>query len=68
LSEGESEDEFVTSKVERNKYTNEIIDHEEEDIQEEDNMAGDFLIEEEEETQFMAVKPWLGAIKSPSDF
>ena len=27
-----------------------------------------FEIQYEEETEFMAVKPWLGAIKAPSDF
>lgn len=31
-------------------------------------MEGDFALENEQDNEFMAVKPWLGAIKEPSSF
>lgn len=57
--EEEEEDyDFVERRVEREV---------EEEVEEEE-VEGGFLIEEVEETEFMAVKPWLGAIRAPSDY
>ena len=68
ISEDE-EDDFVIKKTQRNIYEDENYETEEnieEDVEE--LKEGIFDYEEVENTEFMAVKPWLGAIKPPSDF
>ncbi len=54
-------DEYETQtkkKTNKDKYG-----YEEEEEVEQIAQEGDFVIEQEQDNEFMAVKPWLGAIK-----
>lgn len=57
---------FVQKKVKKDKYNN-TKEHVYEELVEEENSDGFKVIEQEEENEFMAVKPWLGAIRAPSN-
>ena len=76
LDNWDDEDEFVQKKVHRHKYADTLKEDgytetvEPEDVEEDDKENMGLFEEEEIECgdQFMAVKPWLGAIKAPSDY
>lgn len=62
----DEEEEFVHQKKRLHKYEE---DDEKEELSEERELKeGAFDIEMVEETEFMAVKPWLGAIRAPSNY
>lgn len=72
--EWDDEDEFVTRKTIRHKFADEIAQKGYSSVretgEEEEEESGGLFEEEEVEAgdEFMAVKPWLGAIKAPSDY
>lgn len=72
----EDEEEFVHKKSLRHKYADEFeqqgyttqIDKPKQNVEDKENTG--LFVEEEVDVgdEFMAVKPWLGAIKAPSDY
>lgn len=72
------EDDFVTKKVIKHKYADDfakqgynVTQNDSMETEESENKENMGMFEEEEVDcgdEFMAVKPWLGAIKSPSDY